>query len=150
VDATAGRAPRTATWSPARVYLVAWGVFLLAAGAIGFTVNDAFPATADAVESAGSGHIFGIFETNGWHNLTSMISGVIALAFAVRPEWARTGAFVKGVMYVTVTASIAIWGPETFKIASNAADQVVHGALGIAGLAAGAMTPRGRQPRNAH
>jgi hypothetical protein len=135
-------APRAGAWSPARVYLVASGVFLVAAGLVGFTVDSSFPATPGAVDDAGSGHIFGIFETNGWHNLTSMISGVIALAFAARPEWARTGAFVKGAMYVAVTASIAVWGPETFKIASNAADQVVHGALGVAGLAAAAMTPR--------
>ena len=143
MNASTAAVQGTASRSPARVYLVASGVFLVAAGLIGFTVNGAFPATAEAVESAGSGHIFGIFETNGWHNLTSMISGLVALAFSIRPEWARAGAFFKGVMYVAVTVSIAIWGPETFKIASNAADQVVHGALGIAGLVAGAMTPRG-------
>ncbi len=135
-------APTSIAWSPARIYLVVSGVFLVASGLIGFTVDSSFPATPDAVESAGSGHIFGIFETNGWHNLTAMISGAVALGFAVRPAWARTGAFVKGVMYVAVTTSIAIWGPETFKIASNAADQVVHAALGVTGLAAGAMTPR--------
>ncbi len=139
---TATAAPAAAARSPARVYLVASGVWLVAASLVGFTVNSAFPASAGAVESAGSGHIFGIFETNGWHNLAALISGAIALAFAVRPEWARTGAFVKGAMYVAVTVSIAVWGPETFKIASNAADQVVHATLGVTGLAAAALTPR--------
>lgn len=129
-------------WSPARVYLVASGVFLVVAGLIGFTVNSAFPATPADVESAGSGHIFGVFETNGWHNLSTIISGALAFAFAVRPEWARLGALVKGVMYLSVTASIAIWGPETFKIASNGADQVVHATLGVTALAAAALTPR--------
>ena len=136
--ATAG----AAAWSPARIYLVASGVFLVVSALLGFAVNSSFPATPDAVESAGSGHILGIFETNGLHNLTAMISGAIALGFAVKPEWARTGAFFKGVMYVAVTVSIAVWGPETFKFASNGADQVVHGALGVAGLGAALATPR--------
>jgi hypothetical protein len=142
VKATTAARPTSTTWPPARVYLVASGIFLVLAAAIGFSVNSAFPATPDEVGSAGSGHIFGIFETNGWHNATSLISGAIALAFAVKPGWARTGAFVKGFMYVGVTVSIAIWGPETFKIASNAADQVVHGLLGVTGLAAAFATPR--------
>ncbi|MFN2587052.1 MAG: DUF4383 domain-containing protein [Actinomycetota bacterium] len=136
-------APVAGAWSPARIYLVTSGIFLVAASLIGFTVNSAFPSTPDAVDAAGSGHILGVFETNGWHNLTALISGAIALGFAVKPEWARLGAFVKGFIYVAVTASIAIWGPEAFKIASNAADQVVHASLGVTGLAAAVMTPRG-------
>jgi hypothetical protein len=142
LNAATVSAPAAASWSPARVYLVASGVVLIAAGLIGFTINSAFPATPAEVPSAGSGHIFGIFETNGWHNLTSMISGVAALAFAVKPEWSRTGAFVKGFMYVGVTLSIAIWGADTFKIASNAADQITHATFGVTGLAAALATPR--------
>jgi hypothetical protein len=134
----------TATWSPARVYLVASGLVLVLSAVVGFGVNSAFPQTSGDVHAAGSGHIFGVFETNGWHNLSALISGAIAFGFALRPEWARTGAFVKGAMYVAVTAAIALWGPETFRIASNGADQIVHGTLGITGLAAGAATPRRR------
>ncbi len=130
-----------ATWSPARIYLVASGIFLVVSSAVGFAVDSSFPASAAEVDSAGSGHIFGIFETNGWHNLAAVISGAIALGFAARPEWARAGALLKGAMYVAVTTSIAIWGPETFKIASNAADQVVHASLAVTGLAAGLATP---------
>lgn len=142
------RPRETATWSPARVYLVASGVLLVLAAVVGFGVNSAFPATSDEVGSAGSGHILGIFETNGWHNLNAVISGAIALGFAVRPEWARTGAFFKGAMYVAVTVSIALWGPETFRIASNTADQIVHAALGVTGLAAGFATPRSDKRRS--
>ncbi|MDQ3982001.1 MAG: DUF4383 domain-containing protein [Actinomycetota bacterium] len=131
-----------ATWSPARIYLVVSGVFLVVASAVGFGIDSSFPASAAEVDSAGSGHIFGIFETNGWHNLSALISGAIALGFAVRPEWARAGALLKGTMYVAVTTSIAIWGPETFKVASNGADQVVHASLALTGLAAGLATPR--------
>ena len=128
--------------TPARVYLVVSGVWLVLAAAVGFSLNADFPSSAGTVDSAGHAHIFGIFETNGWHNLAALVSGAVALAFAVRPEWARLGAFVKGTMYVAVTISIAVWGPEKFLIASNAADQVVHGAFGVTGLLAGAATSR--------
>ena len=132
---TAGRA-RSATWTPARIYLVVSGIFLVGAALTGFGYSTSFPSSADAVRSAHNPHIYGIFETNGWHNLTSLVSGLVSRSFALRPEWARTGALVKGSLYTVVTISIAIWGPETFLLASNAADQVVHASLAVAGLAA--------------
>lgn len=128
-------------WSPARIYLVATGVVLVLVALLGFGVDRSFPATPAEVDSAGSGHILGIFETNGWHNLSSLVSGVISLGFATKPRWARTGAFVKGFMYVAVTISIAVFGAETFKIASNTADQIAHATFGVAGLAAALATP---------
>ena len=133
---------RATEWSPARVYLVATGIFLIVAAAVGFSLTTSFPQDAEAVHSAGSAHIFGIFETNGWHNLSTLISGTISLAFALRPGWARTGAFAKAALYATVTVSIAIWGPEPFLIVSNAADQIVHGSLAVAGFGAALATPR--------
>ncbi|HEX2296727.1 MAG TPA: hypothetical protein VHN37_15650, partial [Actinomycetota bacterium] len=48
---------------------------------------------------------------------------------------------VKGSMYTVVTIAIAVWGPETFLIASNAADQVVHGTMAVAGLGTALATP---------
>lgn len=140
--ATMASRVRAASWSPARVYLVVSGIFLVGAAIGGFQLSTSFPSSSGAAHSADNPHIYGIFETNGWHNLTALISGAISLSFALRPEWARTGAFVKGSLYVVVTTSIAIWGPETFLLASNAADQVVHGALAATGLAAAAATPR--------
>ena len=140
-----GATDRTGAWSPARIYLLVSGIVLVTVSAIGFTINASFPPTAEAAQGASSGHIFGIFETNGWHNLTGMISGVLALAFLPKPEWARTGAFFKGFLYVWVTVSIAIWGPETFRIATNGADQVAHATLAVTGLAAALATrPAGR------
>src|SRR5687767_10519793 len=138
---TAAR-PTTTTWSPARVYLVVSGIFLVAAALGGFALSTSFPAGSGAVHAADNPHILGIFETNGWHNLAALISGAISLSFALRPQWARTGAFVKGSMYSVVTISIAIWGPETFLIASNTADQIVHGSMAAAGLATAFATPR--------
>lgn len=138
----AGPRPERGTWSPARIYLLASGIFLVVGSAIGFTVDSTFPATAEAAHTASSGHILGVLETNGWHNLTGMISGFLALAFVPKPEWARAGALFKGLLYVWVTVSIAVWGPETFRIASNTADQVLHATLAVTGLAAGLTTPR--------
>ena len=133
---------RVARWSPARIYLVLSGVLLVSAALSGFAISTSFPSSAEGVHSADNPHLYGIFETNGWHNLGSLISGTISLTFALRPEWARTGAFVKGTMYTLVTTSIAIWGPEVFLLASNTADQIVHGSLAVTGLAAALATKR--------
>jgi hypothetical protein len=133
---------RVQAWSPARIYLVVSGVFLVAVSVVGFVVNSTFPIGADEVGTAGSGYTLGVFETNGWHNLAGLVSGIVALGFALKPEWARVGALLKGTLYVIVTTSIAIWGGETFWLASNTADQIVHGTLAVTGLAAGLATPR--------
>lgn len=127
-------------WSPARLYLVISGLSLLVIAVAGFTVSNSFPTAAEEVGSD-SGHIFGLFETNGWHNAAGLSSGLIALALAAKPAWARFGALLKGSIYVVVTTSVAFWGGEFFLIASNTADQVLHASLAIAGIATGLMTP---------
>jgi hypothetical protein len=136
-----GRPLDTTTWSPARIYLVVSGVFLVLIPLAGFFFDHSFPIGADAVHRDDAGHIFGILETNGWHNLAGLLSGAIALGFAIKPHWARTGALFKGFMYVGVTTSIAIWGPEKFWLESNTADQIVHATLAVTGLIAGFATP---------
>jgi hypothetical protein len=138
----AGLSAETSAWSPARIYLVVSGIFLVVASAIGFTLDSSFPTSAEAVRVSSPGHIYGTLATNGWHNLSGLASGLIALAFALKPEWARTGALFKGFMYVFVTTSIAVWGGETFLLATNAADQIVHGTLAVTGLGAGFITPK--------
>ncbi len=130
-------------WSPARIYLVGSGIFLVVLAAAGFAVNTSFPTDAGQVSTT-SDHVFGVLETNGWHNLAGLVSGVVALGFGLGPEWARIGALVKGTAYVVITSSIAIDGGDGFLIASNAADQVVHASLAIGGLATAAMIPRSK------
>lgn len=134
----------TSDWSPARVYLVVSGVFLLVFAGAGFLVNSTFPIGTNELARAGSGHTLGIFETNGWHSLAGVISGIVALGFALKSDWARFGALLKGAFYVGVTTSIAVWGGETFWIASNNADQVVHATLAVGGIATGLLTPSSR------
>ncbi len=135
------RAVRQA-WSPARIYLVASGVFLLVTSTAGFMINRTFPIGAAEFRSAESHHVFGVLETNGWHNLAGLIGALLALGFAVRPQWSRFGALFKGWSYVGVTAALAIWSGDTFWVASNNADQVVHASLAVGGLLTGFLTPR--------
>lgn len=125
-------------WSPARIYLVASGIFLLFVAAVGFALDRSFPTSPDAVGS--SRWVLGVFETNGWHTTAGLISGVVALAFATRPEWARFGAMLKGVFYVAVTTSLLLVEPSTFLLVSNTADQVVHATLGVTGIVSALMT----------
>ena len=130
-------------WSPARFYLVFTGVFLVTSGIVGLAINRNFATGPGALAGPGAtADIYGVFATNGWHSVAAIASGLLSLAFAHREEWARTGAFVKGAMYVGVTAGIAVWGAEAFNIASNTADQVAHATLAILGIAAGLATPR--------
>ncbi len=131
---------RRARWSPARLYLVISGAFLVVAGLTGFTVDASFPTSPSGVHPVLDDA--GVFATNGWHNVTGLVSGLISLAFATRPEWARTGAFVKGGIYVVATTAFQIWGGETFLIAVNGADQILHATLAVAGIATALATPR--------
>ncbi len=147
MSASASEAAGTGTnasvdqWSPARLYLVISGIFLLALAAVGFAYSRAFPTSPGEV-AEGAREVFGVFLTNGWHNLAGLLSAVVAFGFAVRPEWARTGALVKGLFYVGVTSSLLIVDAELVLLGSNWADQIVHASLAIGGLATGLATRR--------
>jgi hypothetical protein len=124
------------TWSPARLYLLISGVGLIVIGAAGLVYNQSFGVGADVHGDA----VFGFLQTNGWHSLAGLLGGITALAFAAKPEWARSGAFSLGVAFVIVTIALVIWEPASFRIASNTADNVVHGLLGIGGIASAVAT----------
>lgn len=128
------------TWSPARLYLVISGVFLVSIAVIGVALDRSFPTSPDAVGA--SRWVLGIFETNGWHTTAAFLSAAAAFAFALRPGWARFGAMTKGIFYVAVTTSLLLVEPSTFLLVSNAADQVVHASLAIGGIATALMTRR--------
>jgi hypothetical protein len=128
-------------WSPARRYLVISGVFLVILAAVGFAYSRAFPTESGAVDE-GARKVFGLLLTNGWHNLAGLLSGIVALGFALRPEWARTGALLKGLFYVGVTTSLLAVDARETLLASNWADQIIHASLAIGGLATGLASPR--------
>jgi hypothetical protein len=126
------------TYTPARLYATVVGAVLVIAGILGFFYNAKFssdPAVRDDV--------LGILSVNGWHNVVHLVTGLLGLLLA--RSAAREYSLGLGVVYLVV----AIWG---FAIGSgesilsiipvNTADNVLHLALGLAGLGAGLATPR--------
>jgi hypothetical protein len=139
-DARAGIAPQAGNWTPARIFMVASAVFHLPVAIVGLAIDQTFPFGADATVDAGSAHIFGILETNGWHSLAALLLGVISLYFALRPERARDAAFAIGIAHVVIVLSLTFWVPSTFWLASNGADQVVHTSTAIGGIGSALLT----------
>ena len=118
-------------------YLAASGLFLLVAGLVGFTLDLSFPtSSADVAHS--HGHIFGVLETNGWHNLAAVGIGLPSVLIAMwRPNLTSATCLVTGVMNGAVFCAFAFWGPETFLVASNSGDQVLHAVLAVGGMGVG-------------
>lgn len=133
---------RPGAWSSARVFMLVSALWHVPLGIVGLLYDQTFPLGSRAAERAGSDHIFGIFETNGWHSSAALLLGVISLFFLVRPGRVREAALTIGVFHVVLVAALIIWPPETFWIASNAADQVVHSATAIAGIGSALLTRR--------
>src|SRR5213595_3004772 len=121
--------------SPAKLYSTVVGATLTIAGIVGFFYSGSFGSPGEVDK------VFGILAVNGWHNVVHLATGLLGLA-AINYA-ARQYALGIGVAYLIV----AIWG---FIIGSgdsilsivpvNAADNILHLALGLAGLAAGAAT----------
>ncbi len=139
-EITAGVARQAGSWTPARIFMVASAVFHLPVAIVGLAIDQTFPLSADAAERAGSAHIFGIFETNGWHSLAALLVGVFSLYFAVRPERARKAALAIGKAHVVVVLTLTFWPPSTFWLMSNGTDQVVHASTAIGGIGSALLT----------
>ncbi|MBV9197095.1 MAG: DUF4383 domain-containing protein [Solirubrobacterales bacterium] len=85
--------------------------------------------------------IFGVFAVNGWHNAVHLASGIVGLLAA------RCAARTYALAFGAVNIVVAIWGfiiGGGDSIASilpiNTADNVLHAAIGLAGVAAGLAT----------
>ena len=139
----------TPPWSPARVFLLASAAYHLLLALVGLAIDQTFPRGSDAAAQAGSEHVFGIFETNGWHSLAGLIIGLVSLYFAARPEGARTAAFVIGISQAITVVALALESPSTFWLASNGADQVIHASTAIGGIGSALLTKptRSRAPK---
>lgn len=123
----------------ARGYLLVSGLFLVLTGVVGFALDTSFP-TSSAEVADSHGHIFGILETNGWHNLAALSIGLPAVAVAFRlPQVCAVFALIAGVLNLGVFASFSLWSPDSFLFASNAGDQVLHALLAIGGIGFGAL-----------
>lgn len=128
-------------WSPARIFLAISAAYHLFLGGVGLLIDQTFPTTAAEAARAHSEHIFGVFETNGWHSVAAILLGVVSLYFALRPRFAREVAIGVGLSQLGVVLAFAFFDPTTFLFASNGADQWIHSLTTIGGVAAGLMTP---------
>lgn len=144
MDMTVGgrSAPRGREWTPARAFLAFTALYLIPLCLIGFALNREFPTSAAGAEN--SAHILGILETNGWHNLAGLAYGVFALVALLRGRTGRSAALFIGVSHVFVTIAFILWDPTTFWFASNFADNVVHAAFAVSGIATGLATAKVR------
>lgn len=131
---------RTATWTPARWFLLAFAIVHLPLAVAGLMVDRSFPIGAGAARAADPGHVFGVFETNGWHTLGALLLGVIAAVAVIRPGRERAVALAIGALHVWLVVSLVLWDPSNFWIASNDADQIVHASSAIGGIASGLLT----------
>ena len=123
----------------AQLFCLVVGATLVLAGIIGFFYESAFSSDVGVRDA-----VFGILDVNGWHNVVHLLTGVVSLWFAFRPEaMARMWALAFGLVYVAV----AVWGfaigdGESILsiIPVNTEDNVLHAILGVAGVATYALT----------
>lgn len=137
------------SWTPARIFMVVSAGYHLPLALVGLAIDQTFPLGPDAAARAGSEHVFGIFETNGWHSLAALLVGAVSLYFAVRPAGAREAALTIGVGHVFVVLALTFWDPATFSLMSNGADQVVHATTAIGGIGSALLTRSGRSAASA-
>ena len=134
----------TDRYTPAQIYALAFGATLLLVGILGFIAESAFNTGSDL-----DGSNFIIFEVNGWHNLVHIASGLVGLALWRNPATARMFALGFGATYLLVTLWGFVDGNDVLGlIPVNAADNVLHLLISLAGIAAGlASANRSRSPR---
>ena len=126
--------------TPAQLYSLIFGATLLLAGILGFIADSSFGDLGSGV----NGDKLILFEVNGWHNLVHIASGLVGLALAGNPSSARLFALGFGGVYLLVSVIGLIDGDSIFGLlAINAADNVLHIVIALAGVAAGlASSPK--------
>lgn len=135
---------------PTRLYalLIAFG--FAAAGILGLFTNNDFSTGVDVTRKA----IFGLLDTNGWHNLFHFAFVPIAFWVANRAGASRSFALLAGLLYAALGAAGIAIGDDAvlFRlIPVNLLDSVIHLSLGVLGVAAAwyAATARRPHPRYA-
>jgi hypothetical protein len=125
--------------SPARLYATLIGAALVVFGIVGFFYSASF-GSPGAVDD-----VFGAFPVNGWLNLIHIATGAIGLLVAGYA--ARRYALWLGIAYLL----IAVWGFLAGSgdsllglVPVDTADDFLHLALGLLGVAAAFATPKSR------
>jgi Domain of unknown function (DUF4383) len=125
----------------AQVYATVLGTVLVIVGIVGFLVEPSF-AVGD---SAQRGTLI-LFDINGWHNLVHLLSGVVGLALAGTAAKARLFCVGYGAVYVLVTIlgfAVGDGGLLLSLIPINTADNLLHLAIAVTGIAVGLASPAG-------
>jgi hypothetical protein len=133
--------------TPARLYCLVAGAALVVAGIAGFLVNAEFPARGEAVDPENQGELLGIFATNGWVNVASVVTGLAGLAAAGYA--ARGYALIYGCLAVALGIAGFVAGQDDGALAwfaNNGADNVLYVAVGGLGVLAALASPTGRAP----
>ncbi len=132
--ATADRTRNSRT--PAQLYALLFGATLLLAGLLGFLADSSFDF-GDGIQ----GDDLVVFEVNGTHNLVHIASGLLGLALAGSASGARAYAIGFGAVYLLVTIIGFIDGEDVLGlIPVDTADNFLHLAISLTGLAAGAAS----------
>jgi hypothetical protein len=129
----------------AQIYVMALGSVLVLVGLVGFLVEPSF-AVGDSAER---GTLI-LFDINGWHNAVHLLSGIVGLAMVGTAAKARMFAIGYGVVYVLVTIlgfAVGDGGLLLSLIPINTADNLLHAAIALSGIAIGLASPVGNAPR---
>ena len=128
----------------AQLFCFALGLALIAAGALGFTVNSTFDEASLAFDFEGdpvSGDLFLGLEVNGWHNVVHIASGAFLVLGGLSRDRAPGVLIAFGVLYAAVTVIGFIDERNILGILPvNTADNFLHAAFAVLGLAIGAAT----------
>ena len=123
----------------AQVYALALGAVLVLVGIVGFLVEPSFGVG----DSAERGTLI-LFDINGWHNVVHLLSGIVGLAMAGTAARARLFSIGYGIVYVLVTIlgfAVGDGGLLLSIIPINTADNVLHLAVALTGIAVGLGSP---------
>ena len=132
-NATTATTTRGTDKTPAQLYALLFGATLLLAGILGFFVDSNF----DFGNGIGGDELV-VFEVNGTHNIVHIASGLLGLALAGAPSGARAYALGFGAVYLLVTIIGFVDGEDVLGlIPVNTADNFLHLAIALTGIAAG-------------
>ncbi len=123
----------------AQIYSLALGAVLVLVGILGFLVEPSFAVGDDAQRGT-----LIAFDINGWHNVVHLLSGIVGLAMAKTAASARLFAIGYGVVYLVVTALGFIVGDGGLLLSIipiNTADNLLHLAIAVSGIAIGMASP---------
>ncbi len=130
----------------AQIWSLALGAVLVVVGIVGFVVEPSFSVGDDAQRGT-----LIVFDINGWHNVVHLLSGVVGLAMAGTAARARLFSIGYGIVYVLVTILGFIVGDGGLLLSIipiNTADNLLHLAIAVTGIAVGLASPTtGRAPR---